>query len=237
MSSLRQFLLSLLATTVSIVLTFGTAAVIDHNKKKAAKKGIEMMVINDLDQTIESLQKVDSGLRECSHLQMKLAAHPEQFDSLRFTFAAALNWMYVETPETIEKVFSTSIETFNTVDNVNFVNLISAFYLDRRKYKTMVFDKMKADIENKRIVHSLDSLMSISFPEFVYVNGCFLLEMKDYRDKCMKMTGISEDDMIEFKHQNVSIVNPEKEALNTELYGEFDSCQTVIEQAKAKFKH
>ena len=30
---MKQFLLSLLATTVSIALTFGTAAVIDHHKK------------------------------------------------------------------------------------------------------------------------------------------------------------------------------------------------------------
>ena len=44
MSSLKQFLLSLLATTVSIALTFGTAAVIDQNKKRKAKREIVMMV-------------------------------------------------------------------------------------------------------------------------------------------------------------------------------------------------
>lgn len=33
MSSLKQFLLSLLATTVSIALTFGTAAIVDNYKK------------------------------------------------------------------------------------------------------------------------------------------------------------------------------------------------------------
>ena len=33
LSSLKQFVLSLVATTISIVLTFGTAAVIDHKKK------------------------------------------------------------------------------------------------------------------------------------------------------------------------------------------------------------
>ena len=34
MSSMKQFMLSLLATTVSIALTFGTAAIIDYNKNK-----------------------------------------------------------------------------------------------------------------------------------------------------------------------------------------------------------
>ena len=44
MTSTKQFLLSLIATTVSIVLTFGTAAVVDHHKKQAAKK--EMVILN-----------------------------------------------------------------------------------------------------------------------------------------------------------------------------------------------
>lgn len=32
--NMKNFLLSLLATTISIALTFGTAAVIDNNKKE-----------------------------------------------------------------------------------------------------------------------------------------------------------------------------------------------------------
>ncbi len=39
MGTLKQFLLSLIATTVSIVLTFGTAAIIDNNKKQKEKGG------------------------------------------------------------------------------------------------------------------------------------------------------------------------------------------------------
>ena len=53
MSSLKQFLLSLIATSVSIILTFGTAAIIDYNKKQAAKKEMVMMIISDMDNTIE----------------------------------------------------------------------------------------------------------------------------------------------------------------------------------------
>lgn len=39
MGTLKQFLLSLIATTVSIVLTFGTAAIIDNNKKQKEMGG------------------------------------------------------------------------------------------------------------------------------------------------------------------------------------------------------
>lgn len=37
--NMKNFLLSLLATTISIALTFGTAAVIDNNKKEQEKAG------------------------------------------------------------------------------------------------------------------------------------------------------------------------------------------------------
>ena len=53
MSSLKQFLLSLLATIVSIALTFGTAAIIDYNKKQKEKREIVMMV-NQLQSDIDS---------------------------------------------------------------------------------------------------------------------------------------------------------------------------------------
>lgn len=38
LSSAKQFLLSIVATSISIALTFGTAAFLDHKKKESAKK-------------------------------------------------------------------------------------------------------------------------------------------------------------------------------------------------------
>ena len=48
MSSLKQFLLSLFATSVSIALTFGTAAIIDYKAKQKSKREIVMMVMYDM---------------------------------------------------------------------------------------------------------------------------------------------------------------------------------------------
>ena len=100
MSSAKQFLLSLIATSVSIILTFGTAAIIDHNKKQAAKKEMVMMIISDMDNTIELVEKVDTGLHECRRLQNEIAIHPEQFDSLRAHLAAGMAFIFNEFPET-----------------------------------------------------------------------------------------------------------------------------------------
>ena len=56
MATLKQFLLSLIATTVSIVLTFGTAAIIDNNKKQKEKREIVMMVMYDMYNSLQSVE-------------------------------------------------------------------------------------------------------------------------------------------------------------------------------------
>ena len=45
MASMKQFLLSIVATSLSNALTFGTAAIIDNKKKQSEKREIVMMVM------------------------------------------------------------------------------------------------------------------------------------------------------------------------------------------------
>ena len=238
MSSLKQFFLALVATTISIVLTFGTAAVIDHYKKKAAKKEMVMMVINDFDKTIELVEKVDTGLRKCRNLQQELAIHPERFDSLRYHFASATLWNFEEFSETIEKIFSTSIETFNTIGDVNFVNDVSTFYMTRHKYKELMLEELRKELAEKDIVHSLAALLSIDFPEYAYLNWEFLNDMKEQRDRCMQMMNVSEEDLVEFskKQQPSKTDDPEKAALQQKMADESSRYNAVLEQAREKFK-
>ena len=47
-ATLKQFLLSLVATTISIVLTFGTAGWLDSRKKEAAKHEMVMTILYDI---------------------------------------------------------------------------------------------------------------------------------------------------------------------------------------------
>lgn len=237
LSSVKQFLLSIIATTISIVITFGTAAIIDNHKKEAAKKQMVMMVISDFDKTIEILEKADTSLSESRRLQQELAIHPEHFDSLRYLFPQNLSFIETSFPETTEQIFSTSIETFNTIGNANFVNEVSSFYTARRKYKEEVIDKLRDDIHEHPVVQSLQSLMSVSFPEYVCDNWVFLRDMKRIRDKCMQMMHLSEKDLIKFNKQQKSEENTtENDALLLKKLKECDSCSSVIQQAREKLK-
>lgn len=238
MSSIKQFLLALLATTISIILTFGTAAIIDYHKKKAAKKEMVMMVLNDFDKTIEIVEKMDTGLCECRRLQQEIAIHPEQYDSLSISFIQEIKyWSVLEFIETTERIFSSSIETFNTIGDVNFVNEVSDFYFCRRKYKETMLDDLKKNVTFKEISKSLKSLMSIEFPEYAYMNSTFLSDMKAYRDRCMLMMNISQEDMAKFSEQHMSKkAHADRAAIDEKLSKEYLESQEVLKQAREKLK-
>lgn len=106
---MKQFLLSLLATTFSIVLTFGTSAIIEKRQKEAAKKEMVMMIIYDFDMTIKQVQKADSLFQQAIEAQQAIAIHPEYFDSLRYHFMPAIALTADEYSETTEKIFSSNI--------------------------------------------------------------------------------------------------------------------------------
>ena len=236
MSSVKQFFLSLIATSVSIILTFGTAAIIDHNKKESAKKEMVKMVISDFDKTINVLMKTDTAFREISRMQLEVADHPERFDSLRFIVPITMSRIDIEYPETTEKIFTSSIETFSTIGNANFVNEVSSFYIYRNHYKNDVMDHLKKELEEKEAIATLKGLLSVNFSEYVYENWAMLKSLKMIRDKCMQMMNLTEQDMQAFSKQqqiDEEIGSEDSDTLQR-LYEEWLKAIDVIEQANAK---
>ena len=238
MSSARQFMLSLIATTVSIVLTFGTAALVDHYKKQAAKKEMVMMVISDFDNTIEYLERVDSSLIECRRLQHEVALHPESFDSLKYHFPPAISsWLAVNYLETTEKIFSTSIETFSTIGDVNFVKDVSSFYLARQRFKEMVLDEIKRETEDGKLIESLSSLLSIDFPGYVLGIEPSVEVLREIRNNCMLRMNISEKDLSKFNEKNkFDNVIQDKDTTRGKMLQEYEVYEEVLNQAREKLK-
>ena len=111
MGSLKQFLLSLFATTVSIALTFGTAAIIDYNKKQKEKREIVIMVMYDMHNSLQSIEKADSLIRESMKLQRTVAEDTTKYNTQKY----ALVYMIPSASytETTEQIYSSNIETIN----------------------------------------------------------------------------------------------------------------------------
>lgn len=237
-SMLKQFLLSLVATTVSIILTFGTSAVIEHHQKEKDKREMVMMIICDFDKTIEQVQHADSVFYEAFQAQQEVAFHPECFESHRSCFLSTLMITYIEFTETTEKVFSSNIETFNTLGNVNFVHEVSAFYNARRYYQENVLDVFEKEVVGSGLTQSLEGLFSVDFPAHYMYNKQSLLDMQKIRNRCMQMMKVSEEELKAFSSQRMVVEdNSEEYDLDKQLsVQEYIEAENNLSQAKERLK-
>ena len=237
LANLKQFLMSVVATTISIILTFGTAYFVDKNKKENAKLEIAKMIIFDMDQTIKKIEGNDSLFNSACQTQLQIAQNPASFDSLKFGLVNAANIGLIKFSETTERVFSTSIETFNTIGNVNFINEVSEFYIQRQGYKEQVVEKLANELKGIAIYQSEKDLFEVDFPEYVLDNKLYLIMMKKIRDKCMKMMDVSEQEMEAFSQQRVTATSDSQEdSLMHTLCDELQAAEAVIDSARKRYQ-
>ena len=236
-SDTKQFLLTLLATTFSIILTFGTSAIIDRRHKEAAKKEMVMMIIYDFDKTIEQVQEAQSAIHQAREAELEVARHPEYYDSLRFDIMPAVTVASEEFSETTENIFSSNIETFNTLGNVNFVHEVSSFYSLRRSYQQQVLDELKKDVLQSQYAQNIEGFLDIGFPMYYFTSYVVLKSLQTTRNRCMQMMKVSEEELKEFSQmRSVNNEHSEEEISSQPLFQETMEADDVIRQAKEKLE-
>lgn len=136
----KEMLMTVIATSISIVLTFGTAMYIENRQKKEAGRQMAMMVIHDMDVNIAAFKDgaKDQGIK--GELLDYLIDHPDLIDtmsedSLEMVWNYLLNDELFIVDDSKEKIFNSSQETWKTIDNPMFIDLVQDFYLKRRFYK------------------------------------------------------------------------------------------------------
>ena len=73
---LRELLMTTLGTTISIVLTFGTAAWLDQRQQAKNRRQTAMMVLSNIEDFAQNMRYVDSTLVECDSTLTRIAALP-----------------------------------------------------------------------------------------------------------------------------------------------------------------
>ena len=193
LANLKQFLMSVVATTISIILTFGTAYFVDKNK----------MIIFDMDQTIKKVEGNDSLFDSVCQIQLQVAQNPACLDSVRIGLVDIANIGIIKFSETTERVFSTSIETFNTIGNANFVDAATKFYICRQSYKDEIIGAISHDLEENPIIMSPKALIEFDLAEYRLLHHNCLRLMRQHRNYCMQLLSINEEDMKEFAERQV----------------------------------
>ena len=236
MASMKQFLLSLFATSVSIALTFGTAAIIDYKAKQKSKREIVMMVMYDMYNSLQSIQKADSTIQQAMDMQLQIAEDTTKFETLRYYFAQLIP--KAEYTETTERIFSSSIETINTVGNVLFTENVAEFYQMRKLYKTSVCDSIANDIARRQPFFSLKNSLDFEYSFHAIVSSGMLKDMQLKYAQCKQMMEVTDADIDAYREQREQIDKGmmDDDASGDSLINRFIEIQSTIEAAKAKLK-
>ena len=197
MATLKQFWLSLLATTISIALTFGTAAFIDHKKKQKDKREIVMMLMHDMKYSLDAAEKCDAKLVSFVDKQIEVLKHPETFQTEVIQLIRSLpNFDY---SKTAENIFNSNVETVNTIGNVHFVEFVSTFYTLRDSYKNEVVDSFLRVCEG--FGTDYDKLAAFNSCVYPLLSQSILKNMKQMFNQCKLLMKISDEELTAFSEE------------------------------------
>ena len=232
----KHFLLSLLATTISIALTFGTAAVIDHNKEQNEKREIVMMVMYDMYNSMISIENNDSSIRQSMEVQRQIAEEPSRFDNLRFQMIHLMP--KTEYSETTERIFSSSMETINLVGNVLFTESVAEFYQMRQDYKTTICEPVYNDLNQHTPFTTLQGTLDFDYSQYAMMSCSILKDMRRLYDQCKQMMEVTDEELEAYRKERAKIekdISKEDEATDAIIY-EIIELQNSIDESKAKLQ-
>ena len=203
MSRTKEFLMSLAATTVSIVLTFGTTAVIDRKKKNDEKREMVLMVMYDMRETLKDVERCTRELCEFFDLQVEVLAHPDEIEGKYPEFVTHVP--IFEYTTTTESIFKSNIETIKTIGNILFVEVSSSFYDERRDYQEKVIQAFQD--EAGVAIGSYEGLYHFSTATYPFFSQSYLARMKGAFEQCKIMMKVTDEQLDVFSKEHQKLMD------------------------------
>ena len=231
----KNLLLIFIGTTLSIILTFGTNAVIQQHRKAQDRKMTAMMVMGNIEAYAQRLDKVAEELMPIDTLATYLLAlQPDMYDNSELHLAEYIPLTgavpTLSRDKSAEKIFSNSIETWKNMGNFQFIENVGRCFSTMDDIEGMYADfRGKWDDIYKRILnHSDDYPGKTIAAKFLldeeYQNYLFHIHREvDYlryladflryeNSKNMKLMEISEEAVVQFVKNNEVEVESDRES-------------------------
>ena len=239
-SWVKELLMTFLATTISIVLTFGTALLIEQHQRNKAKRQMAMMIIHDIDESINQMEEVDSIIRRFSKLQLNVLEgkykEPIKFASIALS---SCDPSKVEFPETAEKIFTSNTDTWSTIGKTDFIDNVTRCFIERRKFKTQIIDEFSHQLNPEGTVSELlplESLLEIDPDRYVGMSESAIRQMKDANRLNMKIMGVTDKDMEKFLSKKMKLDEITDDNNNQRLMEEYLDMALRKDSARLIFK-
>ena len=123
-----QLLISILGTAIGVGLTFAVNNWMDNRKKAETQRLMAIMVIHDIDESINSLKTLKENMETEYNATMYVREHLEQIDSVpNDTLSMALSFLVDAVEEfrfdnSKEKIFHSSPDTWQNLGCMKFID-------------------------------------------------------------------------------------------------------------------
>ena len=184
-----QFLISVVGTAIGVGLTFAISNRIDNHKKEQAQRLTAMMVIHDIDESIERVKSLKDEMEEQFNAVIYTMGHLDQVDSLsNDTLILALSYIVQDENDysfdmSKEKIFHSSPDTWQNLGSMKFIDNVQSFYFNRQSfldtYNKSIYWQRPVQTRELEQINSVDASLSVEqYIESYYANMRKLLKEK-----------------------------------------------------------
>ena len=154
-----------------------------------------MMVMYDLYTSLKMVQQADSNLFLMLKLQRDIAEDTTVFDQKRFGFVHLMPKL--EYTDATEKIFSSSIETINTVGNVLFTENVADFYYHRDYYRRVVCDSISSFFlgNGGNALRNLKDALEVDLTTYGYVSYGLYFDLKNRYEECKLLMNVTDEEI------------------------------------------
>ena len=220
MGSLKEVLMTFLGTTISIVLTFGTAAWLDHRQQIKNRRLTAMMVIANIEDFVQNMRDVNSTLVEWDSTLTRISALPRDSvlrlndDEVNAFLEATLVGVLLQRDKTAENIFTNDISTWRDVGNLRFIRNVGecySFINDIEKNYRIQLDR-KSELRQRLMENYNNDEMTggecvaaiLDMKGTKYFIADFTGSFVHYFEECI-------DDLLQYNRENMQLIGVTRE--------------------------
>ena len=138
----KELVLTFIGTTLSIILTFGTAHYLEQKQLRADGRQTAMVVIHDMENCAQTIERYAKTEEERFKLTQYVLEHMDRLDSIaEDTLRGAYYYISQTTPtaeyqydDSNEKLFLSDQDTWKNINNATFMDVAQEFFYLRRQF-------------------------------------------------------------------------------------------------------
>lgn len=139
----KQLGMLVLGTTVSLVLTFGTAWIIDHHQRAKDRRLTALMVMSNIEAFAQQMDSLYAQMDEADSASTWLLSRPEEKlallppDQLLEIINTAFVQDLISYDKSAENIFSNTIDTWKNLGNFQFIDNVGKCFSTMRLVEEM----------------------------------------------------------------------------------------------------